>query len=86
MLIHLIENINTNSKPRYDASILRFTTDNERPFNYRHTELKDGSLQIDQWILIDNVEKLEHVVDRNWFANFEDYSNFLHDGLVVLKE
>lgn len=86
MIIHLIKNTTTELNPKYEVSILRFMSDDERPFDSRRTELKDKSVQLDQYVVIDSLEKLDIYVERDWFDDFESYINFLNDSLTVLKE
>lgn len=86
MIIHLIKTTTAELNHKYDASILRFMSDEERPFDYRRTEFKNKSVAIDQYVIIDSPEKLDIYVERDWFCDFESYINFLHDGLAVLKE
>lgn len=86
MIIHLIKNTTAELNPKYEVSILRFMSDDERPFDSRRTELKDKSVQLDQYVVIDSLEKLDIYVERDWFDDFESYINFLNDSLTVLKE
>ena len=86
MIIHLIKTTTAELNHKYEVSILRFMNDEERPFDSRRTELKDKSVQLDQYVVIDSLEKLDIYVERDWFDDFESYINFLHDSLTVLKE